>query len=584
MNQDPGKMQQGVPAGQVLAGQVLTGQVRFPRSGGQILVDQLLVQGVDRATCVPGESYLAVLDALHDAAIDVLVCRQEGGAAMMADAYARLTGRPGICFVTRGPGASNAAPGIHIAMQDSSPLIVFVGQVERGMREREAFQELDYKAVFGTMAKWAVEIDAAARIPEIVARAFRVATQGRPGPVVVSLPEDVLTEMATVADAPRVEPAQASPGEAEMAKLKVLLASAERPLVILGGSRWSQEAHDAFVRFAERFDLPVTTSFRRSSLFPADHENYVGDLGVGPNPKLVQRVKEADVVLLVGGRFSEQQSCAYTLLDVPVPKQKLVHVYPDLGELGRVYQPVLAINATPATFTTALHGLATPNRLAWRERTKAARAEYLEWTGKPRALPGAFQLGEAMVWLRDRLPPDAIVTNGAGNYATWVHRYFRFRRFGTQLAPTSGSMGFGTPAAVMAKRQCPDRIVIAFAGDGCFLMNGQEFATAVQYDLPIIVVIVDNGMYGTIRMHQELHYPRRISATALKNPDFAAYARAFGGHGERVERTEDFAPAFERALASNKPSILHCLMDAEALTPARTLSEIRAAGEKAAAG
>jgi acetolactate synthase-1/2/3 large subunit len=513
----------------------------------------------------------------------VLICRQEGGAAMMADAYARLSGRPGICFVTRGPGAANAAAGIHIAMQDSSPLIVFVGQVERGMREREAFQELDYKAVFGTMAKWAVEIDSAARIPEIVAHAFRVATQGRPGPVVVSLPEDVLTEMATVADVPRIEPVRPFPGEADMAKLQGLLAAAQRPLVILGGSAWSQEAHDAFLRFAERFDLPVTTSFRRSSLFPADHANYAGDIGVGPSPKLVQRVKEADLILLVGGRFSEQQSSGYTLIDVPVPKQKLVHVYPDIAELGRVYQPTLAINSTMDHFTAALAGLATPNRITWSERTKAARAEYLDWTGKPRDLPGTFQLGEAMVWLRERLPPDAIVTNGAGNYATWLHRYFRFRRFGTQLAPTSGSMGFGTPAAVMAKRQCPDRIVVAFAGDGCFMMNGQEFATAVQYDLPIIVVIVDNGMYGTIRMHQELHYPRRISGTMLKNPDFAAYAKAFGGHGERVERTEDFAPAFERALASKKPSILHCLIDPEALTPTRTLSEIRAAGEKATA-
>ncbi|MFI5015890.1 MAG: thiamine pyrophosphate-binding protein [Hyphomicrobiales bacterium] len=553
------------------------------RSGGQILVDQLLVQGVERATCVPGESYLAVLDALHDAAIDVLVCRQEGGAAMMADAYGKLTGRPGICFVTRGPGASNASPGIHIAMQDSTPMIVFVGQVERGMREREAFQELDYKAVFGTMAKWAVEIQDAARIPEIVARAFRVATQGRPGPVVIALPEDVLTDMATVADAPRIEPAQASPGEAEMAKLKALLAGAERPLVILGGSGWSQEAWAAMVRFAERFDVPVTTTFRRAALFPADHANYAGDLGVGPSPKLARHVKEADLVLLVGGRFSEQQSASYTLLDVPVPKQKLVHVHPDLGELGRVYQPALAINATPTAFAAELDKLARPNRLSWRERTQALRTEYLDWTGKPRALPGAFQLGEAMVFLRDRLPPDAIVANGAGNYATWVHRYYRFRRPRTQLAPTSGSMGYGTPAAVMAKRQCPDKIVVALAGDGCFLMNGQEFATAVQYDLAVIVIVIDNGMYGTIRMHQELHYPRRVSGTALKNPDFAAYARAFGGHGERVERTDEFAPAFERALASGKPSILHCIADPEALTPARTLSEIRAAGEKAAA-
>jgi acetolactate synthase-1/2/3 large subunit len=555
-----------------------------PRTGGQILVDQLLAQGVERATCVPGESYLAVLDALHDAEIDLLVCRQEGGAAMMADAYGKLTGRPGICFVTRGPGAANASPGIHIAMQDSTPMIVFVGQVERGMRGREAFQELDYKEVFGGMAKWAVEIDDAARIPEIVARAFRVALQGRPGPVVVALPEDVLTDMATVADAPRVEPAEAAPGEAEMAKLAALLAEATRPILVLGGSGWSEEARDVMIGFSERFGMPVTTTFRRSALFPADHANYAGDLGVGPSPKLARRVKEADLVLLVGGRFSEQQSASYTLIDVPVPRQKLVHVYPDAGELGRVYQPALAIMATPRAFAGALARLPTPNRLAWSESTRGARAEYLDWTGKPRPLPGAFQLGEAMTYLRERLPQDAIIANGAGNYATWVHRYYRFRRFATQLAPTSGSMGYGTPAAVMAKRQCPDRIVVAFAGDGCFLMNGQEFATAVQYDLGIIVVIVDNAMYGTIRMHQELHYPRRISGTALKNPDFAAYAKAFGGHGERVERTQDFAPAFERALASGKPSILHCIVDPEALTPARTLSEIRAAGEKAKTG
>jgi acetolactate synthase-1/2/3 large subunit len=555
-----------------------------PRSGGQILVDQLLIQGVERATCVPGESYLAVLDALHDASIDLLICRQEGGAAMMAEAYGKLTGRPGICFVTRGPGASNASPGIHIAMQDSTPMIVFVGQVERGMRGREAFQELDYPAVFGTMAKWAVEIDDAARIPEILARAFRVALQGRQGPVVIALPEDVLTDMASVADAPRVEPAQASPGAAEMERLASLIAEASRPLLMLGGSGWSNEARDAMIRFAERFDMPVTTTFRRQGLFPADHANYVGDLGVGQNPKLSQRVKGADLVILVGGRFSEQQSASYTLLEVPVPRQKLVHVYPDTAELGRVYQPTLAILATPQRFAAALDGLATPNRLAWRETREGARAEFLDWTGKPRALPGAFQLGEAMSFLRERLPADAIICNGAGNYATWVHRYYRFRRFGTQLAPTSGSMGYGTPAAVMAKRQCPDRAVIAFAGDGCFLMNGQEFATAVQYDLPIIVVILDNGMYGTIRMHQELRYPRRISGTALKNPDFAALAKAFGGHGERVERTEEFAPAFERAVGSGKPAILHCLVDPEALTPGRTLSEIRAAGEKAKAG
>jgi acetolactate synthase-1/2/3 large subunit len=402
--------------------------------------------------------------------------------------------------------------------------------------------------------------------------------------VVVSLPEDMLTETAEAVDAPRVVPARASPAEADMARLQAMLAQAERPLVLLGGSGWTQAAHDSMVSFAERFALPVTTSFRRSSLFPADHPSYAGDIGVGPSPKLAAHVKAADLVLLIGGRFSEQQSSSYALIDVPVPRQKLVHVYPDMDELGRVYQPALAIHATPRGFAAALDGLARPNRVAWSERTAAMRAEYLDWTGTPRAQPGAFQYGEAMTWLRERLPPEAIVCNGAGNYATWLHRYYRFRRFGTQLAPTSGSMGYGVPAAVMAKRQCPERPVVAFAGDGCFLMNGQEFATAVQYDLPIVVIVIDNGMYGTIRMHQELHYPGRVSGTGLKNPDFAGYAKAFGGHGERVERTEEFAPAFERALASGKPAILHCILDPEALTPARTLSEIRAAGEKAKAG
>ena len=550
-----------------------------PRSGGRILVDQLLAQGVERLTCVPGESYLAVLDALHDAAIDVLVCRNEGGAAMMAEAYGKLTGRPGICFVTRGPGATNASPGVHIAHQDSTPMILFVGQVARGMREREAFQELDYKAVFGSMTKWAVEIDAAARIPELVARAFRVAMQGRPGPVVIALPEDMLTESAAVPDAPRVEALETWPGPADMARLQALLEDAQQPLMILGGSRWSEEACTAMVRFAERFDLPVTTSFRRTHLFPADHPNYAGDLGIGPNPPLAARVKEADLLLLVGGRLSEIPSSAYTLIDIPIPKQRLVHVHADPEELGRVYQPFLAINATPSAFAAALAPLAAPGDIRWREHTVAARSEYLDWSETPKPLPGAFQYGEVMCWLREHLPADAILTNGAGNYATWLHRYYRFRRFATQLGPISGSMGYGTPAAVMAKRQYPDRIVVALAGDGCFLMNGQEFATAVQHAIPIIVVIVDNAMYGTIRMHQEKEYPGRVSATGLKNPDFAAYATAFGGHGERVVRTEDFAPAFERALASGKPAILHCLIDPEALTPARTLAEIRQAAK-----
>ncbi|MDJ1159529.1 thiamine pyrophosphate-binding protein [Chelatococcus sp. SYSU_G07232] len=547
-----------------------------PRTGGQILVDQLLAHGVTHAFCVPGESYLAVLDALHDASIDVTVCRQEGGAAMMAEAHGKLTGRPGICFVTRGPGATNASPGVHIARQDSTPMILFVGQIERSMREREAFQELDYRAVFGPMAKWATEIDEAARMPEIISRAFHVATSGRPGPVVIALPEDMLTEVATVADAPAYEPVETHPSLGQMAELQKLLWAAKRPVAILGGSRWSEQAVQRFVRFAERFDLACAVSFRRQMLFPADHPNFIGDLGIGPNPKLLARIKEADVVLVVGGRLSEMPSQSYTLFDIPTPRQTLVHVHPDTGELGRVYRPHLAINASATAFTAALEGLQPPQVIPWREDTKAARTAYLAWSDPtPIRTPGALQMGEVMAYLEKVLPADAVMCNGAGNYATWLHRFHRFRRFGTQLAPTSGSMGYGVPAAVGAKKLFPGRAVVAFAGDGCFLMNGQEFATAVQYDLPIIVLVIDNGIYGTIRMHQEREYPGRISATTLKNPDFAAYARAFGGHGERVEKTEDFAPAFERALASGKPAILHCLIDPEAISPATTLSAIR---------
>ncbi|MCP1845326.1 acetolactate synthase-1/2/3 large subunit [Bradyrhizobium sp. USDA 4524] len=536
------------------------------RTGGQILIDQLVAQGVERVTCVPGESYLAALDALHDSPIDVVICRAEGGAAMMAEAYGKLTGRPGICFVTRGPGSTNAAHGVHIAMQDSTPMILFVGQVDTGMREREAFQELDYKAVFGTMAKWAVEIDRPDRIPELVARAFRVALQGRPGPVVISLPENMLTETAAVADAPKVEPAATWPAPADLERLGSMLAGAKAPIVVLGGSAWTAEAAKGIARFAERFDLPVATSFRRASLFDADHSHYAGDLGIGPSPKLRDRITGADVILLIGGRMSEMPSSSYTLLDIPVPSQKLIHVHPGAEELGRVYQPALAIQATPAAFAAAVETMMPAAVPAWKGEAAKAHADYLAWTDKPRELPGSFQYGEVVTWLRDRLPKDAIVCNGAGNYAGWIHRHHRFHAFAAQLAPTSGSMGYGVPAAVMAKRHHPDRVVVAFAGDGCFLMNGQEFATAVQYDAPLIVVVIDNAQYGTIRMHQERDYPGRVVGTQLKNPDFALYAKAFGGHGERVERTEDFAPAFERALASGKPAILHCLVDQRALS------------------
>jgi acetolactate synthase I/II/III large subunit len=545
------------------------------RTGGQMLVDQLKVQGVEHVFCVPGESYLAVLDALHDSSLSVTVCRQEAGAAMMAIAAARLTGRPGICFVTRGPGATNAAHGVHIAEHDSTPIILFIGQVERAMLGRGAFQEMDYRAFFGSTAKWVTEIEDAARIPEIVQRAFHVAMQGRPGPVVIALPEDVLTDMAAAVDAPRVEPAPIWPGPTQMAELQKMLWASTRPIFILGGGGWSERAVAALQRFAERFDLPVATSFRRSTLFDGGHQNYAGEIGIGPNPKLKARIEAADLVVLLGGRMSEMSSQAYTLFDIPVPRQKLVHVHADAEEIGRIYHPSLGIVATPPAFCAALEGLQPPNAIAWSAETRQARADYLAWTDRAPASPGPVQLGEIMVWLRERTP-DAIIANGAGNYTIWAGRFWRYRRFDSQLAPTSGSMGFGVPAAVAAKRLLPERMVIAFAGDGCFLMNGQEFATAVQYELALIVVVVDNAMYGTIRMHQEREYPGRVSATDLKNPDFAAYARAFGGHGETVERTEDFAPAFERAIASGKPATLHVKIDAEAITPMTTLTAIRA--------
>jgi len=541
------------------------------RTGAQVLVDQLLAQGVERVTCVPGESYLAVLDALRDSGIDVLVCRQEGGAAIMAEAAGKLTGRPGICFVTRGPGATNASAGVHIARQDSTPMILFVGQIARRMRDREAFQEIDYRQMFGGVAKWAVEIDDAARIPEILARAFRVALQGRPGPVVIALPEDMLDDVVAATDAPRVVPTEPAPSPGDAQRLRTMLAEARRPVALLGGSRWTAWAVAAFAAWAERHDIPVAVSFRRAQLFPADHPNFAGELGIGPNPALLARIKEADLLLMVGGRLSEMPAQSYGLLGIPDPGLPLVHVHPDAAELGRVYQPALAIEATPDTFSAALPDFAATGQ----GRAAEAHAAYRAWSETPEPKPGAFQYGQAITWLRERLPPDAVICNGAGNFATWVHRYYRFRAFGTQLAPTSGSMGYGLPAAVMAKRSRPERIVVALAGDGDVMMTVQEFATAVQYGIAVVVVVLDNGMYGTIRMHQEREYPGRVSATELRNPDFAALARACGGHGERVERTEEFAPAFERGLASGLPAMIHCLVDPEALTPTMTLAAIR---------
>lgn len=551
------------------------------RTGGEILIDQLVVQGVRHAFCVPGESYLAALDALHDAPISLTICRHEGAAAMMAEAVGKATGRPGICFVTRGPGATNGSAGVHIARQDSAPMIMFVGQVGRDMREREAFQELDYRQVFGGIAKWATEIDDPARIPEIVSRAFFTACNGRPGPVVVALPEDMLTERCVVPNAAAVEPVETWPGLNDMSRLQKMLWAAKKPIAIIGGSRWSEAASAAMMRFAERFALPVATTFRYQHLFDSSHPCYAGDFGIGPNPKLLARIKGADLVLLIGDRMSEMSSQSYTAFNIPEPQMKLVHVHPGAEELGRVYHPALAINAAPTAFCAALEGLQPPNDIAWKGEADTAHADFLAWTEKPSAQPGPINLGEIMVWLRDNLGPEAIITNGAGNFATWINRYYRFRRYNTLIAPTSGSMGYGLPAALAVKTLYPDRTVVCVAGDGDFLMTGNDFATAVQYARPVIVVLWDNGTYGTIRMHQEREYPGRVVGTELKNPDFAAYAKAFGGFGIRIEKTADFPAAFAAAQKSGLPSIIHLKVDAEPLTPGMSMSAIR---EKALSG
>ena len=548
------------------------------RTGGQILVDALKIHGVDLAFCVPGESYLAVLDALYDArdAIRLIACRQEGGAANMAEAYGKLTGRPGICFVTRGPGATNASIGVHTAFQDSTPMILFIGQVARDQVEREAFQEVDFRRMFGPLAKWVAQIDDAARIPELVSQAFHRAMAGRPGPVVIALPEDMLTEQVDVADAGPYKTVRPHPGAADLEAMRDLIAKAERPFMLLGGGGWSADAVADIAAFAEANDLPTGAAFRCQDLFDNTRKNYVGDVGIGINPPLAERVKAADLLLVVGARLGEMTTSGYTLVELPRPKQSLVHVHAGVEELGRVYQADLPINAGMAAFAAAARALPPVDSSAWTAWTAAARADYLANLQHPQ-IPGALQMGEVMAYLREQLPADAILTNGAGNYTTWVHRFYQYRRFRTQLAPTSGAMGYGVPAAVAAKAVHPDRPVIAFAGDGCFLMNGQELATAVQYGLNIIILVVNNGMYGTIRMHQERHYPGRISGTDLVNPDFAAYARSFGAHGETVETTADFAPAFERAMKAGRPALLELKIDPEAITPRASLSQIRAA-------
>jgi acetolactate synthase I/II/III large subunit len=555
------------------------GAAAGPRSGGRIVVDQLLANGIDAAFCVPGESFLAVLDALYEAPVRLLTCRHEAAAANMAVAYGKLTGRPGVCLVTRGPGATQASVGVHTAAQDSAPMLLLVGQVGRGHRGREAFQELDVPAVFGPMAKWAAEAGDPARLPELLARAVHVAVSGRPGPVVLALPEDVLVAEVQVADARPARPVAPSPAPGDLARLRELLGGARRPLVIAGGPGWTEAASAGLRAVAEASRLPVAVSFRSQDVLDNRSPSYVGDLGVGANPALAERVRAADLLLAAGPRLGEITTGGYRLLEAPVARQRLVHVHPGAEELGRVYQPDLAVNAAVAPFVAALRNVPPVPGDAWKAWTEAARGNYLAWV-RPWPAPGPLDLGQVMAWLRGRLPDDAVVASGAGNYTGWVHRYFQFRRLGTQLAPKSGAMGFGMPAALAAKLVHPDRVVVAVAGDGCFQMSGQELATAVQHRLDVVVLVVNNGMYGTIRMHQERAYPGRVIATDLVNPDFAALARAYGAHGELVETTEAFPDAFERALAAGRPALLELRTDAEAMSPTVTLSALRAAGPR----
>ena len=546
-----------------------------PRRGGAILVDVLVGQGVKTTYCVPGESYLAVLDALYDAhGIRNIVCRHEGAAANMAEAYGKLTGEPGICFVTRGPGATHASVGVHTAFQDSTPMILFVGQVARDCTEREGFQEIDYRRMFGQMAKWVAEIESADRIPEFVARAFSTTTSGRPGPVVLALPEDMLRELATVPDAPHYKASHGAPRPADMVELGERLARAERPVVIVGGGTWTEKARNELRAFAEANDLPVAAAFRFQSMFDNTSPNYIGDLGFGINPKLSARIRNADVVLAVGPRLGETTTGGYTMFDIPKPKQSVIHVYVSAEELGRVYQPDLAINSGMPEFTTTLKNITLPKSAGREAQVKEAREDYIRHTTPGPQRGDAVDLAYVIHHLSETLPADAIVTNGAGNYTVWIHRYFRHRGFRAQLAPTSGAMGYGIPAGIAAKLQHPDRTVVAFGGDGCFMMYPQELATAAQYGANLIVIVVNNGMYGTIRLHQENQYPGRISGTNLMNPDFAAFAKSFGIHGELVTRTEDFAAAFERAKAANSPALIELRTDPNIITPSMTLTDL----------
>ncbi|WP_138472074.1 thiamine pyrophosphate-dependent enzyme [Poseidonocella sp. HB161398] len=554
-------------------------------NGGRLLVESLVALGARKAFGVPGESYLAVLDALHDTAgvLDYVLCRNEGGAGFMAAAWGKLTGQPGICMVTRGPGATNASIGVHTALQDSAPMILFVGQVGTDMKEREAFQELDYRAVFGTMAKWATEIDRVERIPEILSRAWTMAVSGRPGPVVIALPEDMLTTLTDAAPLKGpVEIAEPHPAPAAMARAREILAEAKRPLIFYGGCNWRGEGTVPMQRFAEASDIPVVSVFRYQDRFDNGSPVFCGEAGVGMAPAVKRLVSEADVILAVNARFGENSTEGYTLLDVPQPKQRIIHVHGDSGELGKVYIPELAIQSGPNAFAAALGALAPVAGAdpAWRAEARAAWEAGFDLPD----LPSPVDMGQVCAHLRQVLPPDAVITNGAGNFTVWPGKFLQYRPGMRLLAPQSGAMGYGLPAAIAAKVADPGRTVVCFAGDGDFQMNSTELATALQAGAQPIVLILNNGIYGTIRAHQERHYPERVSGTTMeKNPDFVMLARAYGFHAEKVEETADFPAAFARAMECPEGAVLELAISPEALTPRVSLSQMRDAALKARA-
>lgn len=541
------------------------------RHGGKILVDQLVKLGVQRVFSVPGESFLAALDGLRDSGIANVVCRHEGGAAMMAEAHGKLTGQPGVCFVTRGPGACNASAGVHVAMQDSTPMVLFVGQIDNRQTDRETFQEVDYRAMFGGLAKWAAQVDDTARLPEYIARAFRVATSGRPGPVVLALPENMLSAVTEVADFSGGVAHDPAPDPDAVKAIVDQIGAAERPLVIVGGPHWNQTAADALLDFARVMQVPVATGFRRQDRCDNRSPLYIGDMAVGMNPLLAQRVREADCLLLLGTRLGDIETQGYTLIDPSEPGKVISHVYPQAEEIGRVYGADIGMVCRADHAIIALRDAAKPcQREPW---LRDGRAAYLAWV-TPQASPGAVKQEEVVSWLSENLPEDAIVTNGAGNYAAWLHRYFAYKQCGTQLAPTSGSMGYGFPAAVAASLLHPGRTVVCLAGDGCFQMTLNEMSTAVQHGAHPIVIVMNNGRYGTIRMHQEKSYPGRVSGTDCASPDYAALARAYGGHGETVTEGAGFAAAFDRARASGTVAVIECVLDPDVLSTSAALSDL----------